>query len=586
MEKGIKRMGKQGHGAKGRDRTTLVLVWLLAILMGCLVVTAGLFAREGLHAGFAAVEVPEPDPELNEHLVQVTPVPETQTMDAASPTPAVTATPLPTPTATPEPTPEPTPAPTVHPLNGDVLEPGMAAPIAIDIQIRLMMLEYLDFEQPEEVYEPGVANAVALFQRRNGLQETGLCDGETFLKLNDEKAVAYAVLPGDTGDEVESIQERLMELGYLQGPADGVFGNDTAEAVKRFRTLNQLGSGTSVDARIMEVLFGDEPVSNTLKQGDKSDEVLSLQQRLLALGYLVTKPNGTYGKMTAQAVKRFQTNNGLVVDGNLGQGTIALLLSEQAQGHVFSTGDRGSDVEVLQQLLGRLNYMKLNQATGYYGDMTEGAVSAFQSRNGLKADGKVGPKTLDKLLFDPVAAPTASPTPKATAKATPKATTKCAKKATATPKAGDEPAPTAESQGDTGSGSTIDYGEGVEAMIAAAESRLGCKYVRGAKGPDKFDCSGFVYWCINQAGVKQSYMTSIRWRTCSTYQRITSMDELRRGDILVFVGDSSSTGHVGIYLGNNKMIDAGSSPGCVVIRSSIRTSYWTKHFLMAYRIWD
>ena len=33
------------------------------------------------------------------------------------------------------------------------------------------------------------------------------------------------------------------------------------------------------------------------------------------------------------------------------------------------------------------------------------------------------------------------------------------------------------------------------------------------------------------------------------------------------------------------MIDAGSSAGCVVIRSSIYTNYWKGHFLMAYRIW-
>ena len=86
--------------------------------------------------------------------------------------------------------------------------------------------------------------------------------------------------------------------------------------------------------------------------------------------------------------------------------------------------------------------------------------------------------------------------------------------------------------------------------------------------------------------MKQSYMTSVRWRTCSKYKRITDMSELKRGDILVFSGSSASTGHVGIYMGSGKMIDAGSSAGCVLIRSSIYTSYWTEHFLMAYRIWD
>ena len=133
----------------------------------------------------------------------------------------------------------------------------------------------------------------------------------------------------------------------------------------------------------------------------------------------------------------------------------------------------------------------------------------------------------------------------------------------------------------------MNYGEGVEAFIAYAESKLGVKYVSGGKGPDKFDCSGFVYWCLNQAGVKQSYMTSKGWQTCKKYKRLLSMSELKRGDVLVFSGTGSGKGHVGIYLGGGKMIDASSSAGMVRITNSVLTgSYWKEHFLMAYRIWE
>ena len=128
------------------------------------------------------------------------------------------------------------------------------------------------------------------------------------------------------------------------------------------------------------------------------------------------------------------------------------------------------------------------------------------------------------------------------------------------------------------------YGHGVEGLIKAAESRVGCPYVRGGKGPDSFDCSGLVYWCLKQAGVNISYMTSVRWRTCSKFTRIDDMDKLKKGDILVFSGSSESSGHVGIYIGSGRMIDASSSAGSVVKRS-VSTKYWTNHFLMAYRIW-
>ncbi len=638
-------MEKRAQQRKRRDRTTAVLVWLLAILVLGGFVTGGLYLREYLHRSFLAVAVEQPDPERNEHVVQVTPVPATQGRTAAPVAQAPTPTALPTPTPSPVPTAVPTPTPTLNPLNGDVIGTGMRSPIVLDIQIRLMTLEYLDFEQPEDVYEMGVAQAMALFQRRNGLPETGLCDKKTFLKLNDENAALYAVLPGDEGMEVESIQERLIELGYLFSTADGRFDDATAQAVDRFRTLNKLGSGTSVDSTVMETLFGDEPVANAIRIGDKSDQIEMWQQALLDLGYLVIRPDGTYGKLTAQAVKRFQEDNGLVADGNLSVSTLSLLAGGDADPHAFTAGDRGDDVKTIQRLLYRLGYLKSSQITGNYRETTTAAVEDFQIRNGLAMDGEVGPETLKKLLSGKaVPAPTATPRPtkaaaatkapkkstaKATAKATPKATAKAVAKATAktsakatakatkkattkptalieaaeatalaaepTPKGKSEPtpqpteAPTAKATKKATTKPTArpveNYGTGVEGLIAAAESRVGCPYVRGGKGPDSFDCSGFVYWCLKQAGVKASYMTSVRWRTCSKFTRITDRNDLKRGDILVFSGSSASTGHVGIYLGGNRMIDAGSSAGCVLIRKSITTSYWTEHFLMAYRIW-
>ena len=620
-------MGTHGQQKRERNKTTAVLVWLLVILVLGLILAVGLYAREYVHQSFLAVAVEQPDLDRNEHVVQVTPVPETRDRTAApvATTPAPTA--MPTPTPSPVPTAVPTPTPTLNPLNGDVIGTGMRSPIVRDIQIRLMTLEYLDFEQPEDVYEIGVANAVALFQRRNDLPETGLCDEATFLKLNDEKAALYAVLPGDSGPEVEGIQERLVELGYLF-TVDGFFSNETAQAVERFRTLNKLGKGTSVDSAVLETLFGDRPVSNLLRIGDRSDQVLVCQKRLLELGYLVTMPNGVYGKLTALAAKRLQEDNGLVADGNLSAGVVSLLNDEETEAHAFAQGARGDDVTAIQRLLHKYGYLSSGQITGKYRDATEEAVKEFQDRNGLEADGRVGPETLKKLLSDSVVAaptPTPRPTPKftakatakatkkATAKATKKATAKATKKATAkptdpaevieTPASGPEtpaeppettpkatepeatPKATAKATAKATNPPAGTYGTGVEGLIAAAQSRLGCPYVRGAKGPNSFDCSGFVYWCINQAGVKQSYMTSVRWRTCSKYTRITEMSELKRGDILVFSGKSSSTGHVGIYMGGGKMIDAGSSAGCVLIRSSINTTYWKSHFLMAYRIW-
>ena len=61
--------------------------------------------------------------------------------------------------------------------------------------------------------------------------------------------------PGDTGDEVKHIQEKLIELEYLEGEATGVYDEATEEAVRRFQREHSLlltGMADEVTRRILE----------------------------------------------------------------------------------------------------------------------------------------------------------------------------------------------------------------------------------------------------------------------------------------------------------------------------------------------
>lgn len=117
-----------------------------------------------------------------------------------------------------------------------------------------------------------------------------------------------------------------------------------------------------------------------------------------------------------------------------------------------------------------------------------------------------------------------------------------------------------------------------QALIDFALTQLGKPYVGGGKGPDTFDCSGFVYYCLNSIGFEIRYMTSTTWRSAN-YLTITNMDNIIKGDILCF------DGHVGIYMGDGKMVDASSSNGMIVTRSNIFSStYWTTNFICAKRL--
>ena len=68
-----------------------------------------------------------------------------------------------------------------------------------------------------------------------------------------------------------------------------------------------------------------------LKNGSRGDYVMLLQMRLRDLGYYNYKITGVFGAVTENAVNLFQKNNGLVVDGAVGQKTAQVLYSNQAQ---------------------------------------------------------------------------------------------------------------------------------------------------------------------------------------------------------------------------------------------------------------
>ena len=86
------------------------------------------------------------------------------------------------------------------------------------------------------------------------------------------------------------------------------------------------------------------------------------------------------------------------------------------------------------------------------------------------------------------------------------------------------------------------------AAIAYAESKIGDPYVWGATGPSSFDCSGLMMAAWASAGVS---IPRISYDQMSSLPSVP-LNALQPGDILGFAGNS----HVGMYVGNNMLIDA------------------------------
>lgn len=108
-------------------------------------------------------------------------------------------------------------------------------------------------------------------------------------------------------------------------------------------------------------------------------------------------------------------------------------------------------------------------------------------------------------------------------------------------------------------------------VLSIARTQLGVPYAWGGTTSSGFDCSGYLYYVYNRAGI-----TIPRTNTIGYYASSFTVSSPQPGD-LVFFKNTYRPGisHVGIYVGNNSFIHAG---GDRVQITSLNDSYWGKHF--------
>ena len=117
-------------------------------------------------------------------------------------------------------------------------------------------------------------------------------------------------------------------------------------------------------------------------------------------------------------------------------------------------------------------------------------------------------------------------------------------------------------------------------VVQAAYRNLGARYVWGASRPGAFDCSGFTMYVMRQFGVSLPHSSSAQFRM----GRSVSRGNLQAGDLVFFSrGTRGGVGHVGVYIGNGRMIHA-STPSTGVIVSSLNESYYVARYLGARRV--
>ena len=211
----------------------------------------------------------------------------------------------------------------------------------------------------------------------------------------------------DRNTDVKNLQEKLIELGYLDDTADGIFGEKTQVAIEQLQSdLGMTVTGVAT-AELQRMLFaGEVPAYNPylpLKRGDRGTRVSRMQAELKALGYYAGAADGVYGKGTEKAVAAFQKQEGLNQTGQADEETLRALFSESASQNLsyieLRSGDSGKRVAELISRLVELYYLPSTAEGNEYTSQVARGVRHFQRQNGFDAN-SVASVAMQEALFD------------------------------------------------------------------------------------------------------------------------------------------------------------------------------------------
>jgi len=303
-----------------------------------------------------------------------------------------------------------------------VLKTGMTGEKVLSLQRMLSQKGYLDAPIDGD-FGPVTEAAVKCFQLINGMNVTGAADEEMMKLLAErQEPIFHDLMIGSEGTFVKCLQTALKNHGFDPGVIDGVFGTITYNAVIDFQKANMLVTDGIVGKVTLSAITSlpDNPsdhLSTTSLQPEKTlpivvtdkkgirlgsvgDEVLQMQKALFKHGYLDSDLDGIFGPVTERALKMFEVYNDLTISDTADSNILACLYSNSAVPYsVLSEGSTGKAVQGIQRVLYNLGYLDVSP-DGDFGPVTRNAVELFQSVNNSSdsyISGETDIDTLNKL---------------------------------------------------------------------------------------------------------------------------------------------------------------------------------------------
>ena len=279
---------------------------------------------------------------------------------------------------------------------------------------------------------------VVKFQQKNNLTVDGVIGPNTWMVLvktpddggsgdYDQNGAYHRVLkltdPLMAGEDVKKVQASLNSKASAGLAVDGYFGKGTEKAVKDYQNKNILDANGKVDELTWNSLMngssgGDDDYD---PNGDyhrllslespfmAGEDIKNVQKKLNDLNLSNLDTDGIFGSSTDSEVRKFQSKNGLVVDGVVGPATWDNLMNGEPEGGYDPNGEyhrlieitkpltKGEDVKNVQKALNKKIGSSLS-LDGVYGQFSEKEVIKFQQKNNLDVDGVVGSSTWEKLM--------------------------------------------------------------------------------------------------------------------------------------------------------------------------------------------
>jgi N-acetylmuramoyl-L-alanine amidase len=285
---------------------------------------------------------------------------------------------------------------------------------------------FIDDEEIREIIPATVGNPEKAWQVRYNVPTDDLAYGDDANDIGIGVELCY----GSKIDSEKAYKRYVWYIAYVMylyklKPYTALTGHFILDPSRRTDPVNALKAmGKTWTELLLDVIKEYEECKNddpdedipklpeqsisrkVLRHKDSGIEVKQMEQILLSLGYFDDKQylDSYFGTHTLDMVKRFQSENGLDIDGKVGPNTWSKIdeelekLKTQSSTVFLEQGSKGSEVLAMENMLEFLGYDIGKYLDTYFGTITVAALKQFQGNNDLRETGKYDAKTKEVLL--------------------------------------------------------------------------------------------------------------------------------------------------------------------------------------------